>query len=88
MCCSYLGEIDKVGLEPLLTILKSIGLPIIGVLNSTENTPKNLSTILARIKMIINYDILFITSVESDPKNRTANRIALAKPNDVNLFPV
>lgn len=86
MFCSYLGEIDAAGLDPLLLILRQTSLPIFGMHH--QYLSKNLSKYLAGIKKSINYDSLFITSVESDPKNRTTNRITLAKPNDVHLFPV
>lgn len=81
-----LGEIDAAGLEPLLLVLKQIGLPTLGT--NYPYISKNLSKYLAGIKKVINYDSIFITSVETNPKNRTANRITLAKPNDMHLFPM
>lgn len=86
MFWSCLGEINAAGLDPLLHVLKQIGLPALGI--NHQYLSKNLSKYLAGIKKSINYDSLFITSVESDPKNRTTNRITLAKPNDMHLFPV
>lgn len=82
---SCLGEIDAAGLEPLLLLLRQIGLPTLATHH--QYLSKNVSKYLAGVKKIINYDYIFTTSIESDPKNRTANRITLSKPNDVHLFP-
>lgn len=87
----YTDEMDKAGLESLVELLDDIGLPyLIGYTakNSTKKKNENLSSILAKIKKKINFDYFFNTNVDSDPKNRTINRISLAKPRDTNLFPV
>lgn len=86
MFISCLAEIDAAGLEPLLSILKQIDLPSFG--SHHHSNSKNIAKYLANIKKTINYDTLFVTSVESDPKNRTINRITLAKPSDMHMFPV
>lgn len=82
---SCLGEIDAAGLEPLLLLLRMIGLPTL--VTHHQYVSKDLSKYLAGVKKIMNYDYIFTTGIESDLKNRTANRITLSKPNDVHLFP-
>jgi len=74
------------GIKQLVQILDKIGLPYMGL--STKIKAPNFSSILARLKKQINLDYLFVTNVEADTKNRSANRISLGKPRDTNIFPV
>jgi len=77
---------NTVGIKQLVQILDQIGLPYMGL--STRVKSSSFSSILAKLKKIINLDFLFVTNVEADMKNRTANRISLGKPRDINIFPV
>jgi len=77
---------NTVGIKQLVQILDQIGLPYMGL--STRVKSSSFSSILAKLKKIINLDFLFVTNVEADMKNRTANRISLGKPKDINIFPV
>lgn len=77
---------NTIGIKQLVQILDEIGLPYMGL--STRMKPSSFSSILAKLKKIINLDFLFVTNVEADMKNRTANRISLGKPRDINIFPV
>jgi len=81
---------NTVGIKQLVQILDKIGLPYMGLTTKRSSKMKasSFSSILARLKKHINLDFLFITSVEADTKNRTANRISLGKPRDINIFPV
>ncbi|XP_022176702.1 endothelin-converting enzyme homolog [Myzus persicae] len=70
--------------KPLVQVLDKIGLSFKVITNRQEAS--SLSTILARLKMQINSDYLFVTNVNSDTKNQTVNRISLGKPSDTNIF--
>jgi len=74
------------GIKQLLHILDKIGLSDKGL--SSKIKAPSFSAILARLKKYINLDYLFTTNVEPDTKNRSINRISLAKPKDINIFPV
>lgn len=80
---------DTAGLKSLVQHIDTIGLPYLGITskNSHRKKDSNLSSILAGIKKHLNLNYLFTTSVEADPKNSTINRIYLAKPKDLNVFP-
>lgn len=84
--CMATDEMNTVGIKQLVQILDQIGLPYMGL--STRVKSSSFSSILAKLKKIINLDFLFVTNVEADMKNRTANRISLGKPRDINIFPV
>lgn len=89
MLYTRLDEMDAAGLNSLLKLLDQIGLPHLGVTPKSSSNKKdlNLSTILAGVKKYVNVDFLFTTSVDTDPKNRTNNRITLSKPRDTNMYP-
>jgi predicted metalloendopeptidase len=84
--CMATDKMNTDGIKQLVQILDKIGLPYMGL--STKIKAPNFSSILARLKKQINLDYLFVTNVEADTKNRSANRISLGKPRDTNIFPV
>lgn len=86
----YLDKMDAVGLDYLVEILDKIGLPRLGIPVKNEGRKKytNLSSILAGIKKHISLDYLFKTDIETDPKNRTVNQIAIGKPRGPSPFPM
>lgn len=80
---------DVAGLKSLVQLIDTIGLPYLGITskNSHRKKDSSLSSMLAGIKKRLNINYLFATSVEADPKNSTVNRLYLAKPRDLNVFP-
>lgn len=81
---------DAAGLKSLVQLIDTIGLPYLGITSKNSHRKKDstsLSSILAGIKKRLNMNYLFAMSVEADPKNSTINRLYLAKPRDLNVFP-
>ncbi|XP_025418825.1 endothelin-converting enzyme homolog isoform X2 [Sipha flava] len=84
--CIATDEMDAAGLNQLVEILDKIGLPHLGLPAKKKNI--NLSSILASAKKHISLDYLFTTDIETDPKNRSINQIAIGKPRGSTVFPI
>ncbi|KAL4122253.1 hypothetical protein QTP88_014620 [Uroleucon formosanum] len=84
--CMETDKMNTDGIKQLVHILDKIGLSDTGL--STKIKAQSFSAMLARLKKYINLDYFFTTNVEPDTKNRSINRISLAKPKDTNIFPV